>query len=227
MSIVAIVAAVGPLVATVASVSPQMAMILVHRYRAPRVSSLAFVRVREAVLAGERPDVRQAWVPLDQMSPHLPHAVFAGEDSRFYEHRGFDWEEMRVAWDAWRNGEPLRGASTITQQAARTMYLSPSRSPIRKAREAILTWWMEVVMPKDRILELYLNWAELGVGVYGVEAASGAYFGRGAAGLGRDRAALLAATLPAPRKSNPATPTRGLYRRQARILDRMIRWYGS
>ena len=235
---IVVVVVLGPVAVLIGSVVPPMASAVVHRYRAPDVTPLALSRARAAALAGEPLDIQQTWRPLAEVSPYVPRAVIAGEDSRFYEHRGFDWEEIQnarreaerreigSAWRAWRGGKPLRGASTITQQTARTVYLSTSRSPIRKLREAILTVWLELVMPKDRILELYLNWVELGPGVFGVEAASQHYFGVSASRLGRERAAMLAATLPAPRAANPANPTRGFWRRHGRILDRMIRWYG-
>jgi monofunctional biosynthetic peptidoglycan transglycosylase len=167
---------------------------------------------------------RYEWVPLEAISPHLQRAVLIGEDSRFYDHAGFDYEEIRSAWNRWRRGGRLRGASTISQQAARSLYLSPSRSAFRKLREAVITVGMEIILPKDRILELYLNVAEWGPGIFGVEAASQTYFSQPASQVTRSQAALLAATLPAPRSSNPARPTPGLRRRQRRILDRMERW---
>ncbi len=169
-------------------------------------------------------DPRYKWVPLEAISPHLQRAVLIGEDSRFYDHAGFDYEEIRSAWNRWRRGGRLRGASTISQQAARSLYLSPSRNAFRKLREAVITVGMEIILPKDRIFELYLNVVEWGPGIFGVEAASQTYFNRPASQLTRPQAALLAATLPAPRSSNPARPTPGLRRRQWRILDRMERW---
>lgn len=183
------------------------------------------IREREAAVEGEDFEVRHAWVPLDSISPHLMHAVLAAEDTRFYEHRGFDWGQIREAWEASRSGNPLRGASTVTQQTVKNLYLSPSRNVLRKAREALLTVAMEAWLPKDRILELYLNVVELGPGIFGAEAASRAYFGRSAARLTRAQAALLAATLPAPLARNPGRPTAALHRRQRMILSRMSRWY--
>lgn len=181
-------------------------------------------RAREAAAEDGVWNPRYEWVPLEAVPQHLERAVLIGEDSRFYDHNGFDYEEIRSAWERWRRGGRLRGASTITQQAARSLYLSPSRNAFRKLREAVITVAMEAILSKDRILELYLNVAELGPGIFGVEAASQSYFGRPVSQLTRQEAALLAATLPAPRTANPARQTRGLRSRQERILDRMARW---
>lgn len=197
-----------------------------HKYQAPGTSALMRIRLAEAVAEDQDLDLRYRWVPLDSISPHLMRAVLAAEDTRFYEHRGFDWEQIREAWEAnRRSGRSLRGASTITQQTVKNLYLSPSRNVLRKAREAVLTAWMEAWLPKDRILALYLNVVELGPGLFGAEAASRTYFGRSAAGLTREQAALLAATLPGPLLRNPGAPTGALQRRQRMILSRMSRWY--
>ncbi len=198
-----------------------------HREVAPRSSALMEIRAAQAGAADEEVDLRYRWVPLDSISPHLMRAVLAAEDTRFYEHRGFDWEQIREAWEANRSGRPLRGASTITQQTVKNLYLSPSRNVLRKAREALLTAWMETWLPKDRILELYLNVVELGPGIFGAEAASRTYFGRSAASLTPEQAALLAATLPGPLLRNPGRPTAALHRRQRMILSRMSRWYAG
>ncbi len=195
-----------------------------HRYHAPERTSIMMHRAREAVAEDVEWNPRYEWVPLEAVPQHLERAVLVGEDSRFYYHAGFDYEEIRSAWERWRRGGRLRGASTITQQVARSLYLSPSRNAFRKLREAVITVGMEAILSKDRILELYLNVAEWGPGVFGVEAASQTYFGRSVSQVTRQQAALLAATLPAPRTANPARPTRGLRNRQERILDRMERW---
>lgn len=197
-----------------------------HGFSPPSTSALMRIRAAEAAAMDRVWQPRYRWVPLDKISPHVLRAVLAAEDTRFYEHRGFDVDQIREAWDAnRRSGRTLRGASTITQQTVKNLYLSPSRNVLRKARETILTAWMELWLPKDRILELYVNVVELGPGVFGVEAASERYFGRPASALTREQAALLAATLPAPLSRNPAAPTRGLRRRQSMILSRMRRWY--
>ncbi len=198
-----------------------------HRWFPPAASELMEIRVRAARMQGEDLDLRYQWVPLEQISPHLVRGVLAAEDTRFHEHYGFDVEQIKVSWELnrRRGGRPMRGASTITQQTVKNLYLSPSRNVLRKGREALLTLWMELWLPKDRIMELYLNIVELGPGVFGAEAASHEYFGRSAAGISRDQAALLAATLPAPLARNPAHSTPALRRRQRMIASRMGRWY--
>ncbi|HUP19169.1 MAG TPA: monofunctional biosynthetic peptidoglycan transglycosylase [Gemmatimonadota bacterium] len=197
-----------------------------HAFQPPHASALMRIRAAEAAAADRAWELEYRWVPLESVSPHLLRAVLAAEDTRFYEHSGFDVEQIQAAWAAnRRSGRTLRGASTITQQTVKNLYLSPSRSVLRKAREAVLTAWMELWLPKDRILELYLNVVELGPGVFGAEAASRRYFGGSAAGLSRDQSALLAATLTAPLARNPASPTPGLRRRQRMIASRMSRWY--
>jgi len=198
-----------------------------HRWFPPAASELMEIRERAARLEGEEIELRYEWVPLERISSHLVHGVLAAEDTRFYEHHGFDLEQIRISWELNRRGggRPMRGASTITQQTAKNLYLSPSRNVLRKAREALLTGWMELVLPKERIMELYLNIVELGPGVFGAEAASREYFGRAAAGMTRDQAALLAATLPAPLVRNPGRSTPYLRQRQRMIANRMGRWY--
>jgi monofunctional biosynthetic peptidoglycan transglycosylase len=158
------------------------------------------------------------WVPLGRISPALRAAVVVSEDQRFYQHRGFDWKSMGDAIGEWRDGARLRGASTITQQLAKNLFLWPGRSLFRKGLEAWLTFWIEVLWPKARILEVYLNVVELGDGVFGAEAASHRYFGIPAAHLGRPQAALLAAILPSPRRSSIAHPSGTLRERQRWIL---------
>ena len=183
-------------------------------------------------------------VPLDSVAPTLRKAVTTGEDARFRDHHGIDYLEMRqalgyrrarFAWDSARDREELwralgrtwerpratRGASTITQQLAKNLYLSPSRNPLRKLKEAVTAWRLEQALGKDRILELYLSVAELGDGIWGVEAASRRYFRRPARGLTETQAAALAATLPFPLLSNPAYRPNRMRRRQELILRRM------
>jgi monofunctional biosynthetic peptidoglycan transglycosylase len=159
------------------------------------------------------------WVPLSQISPHLRHAVVAAEDASFFTHEGFDWEGIREA--AKYNleaGELKRGGSTITQQLAKNLYLSSERSLFRKAREALITRSLERHLTKKRILELYLNVAEWGRGVYGAEAAARHHFGKSASDLTTDEAAWLAAILPSPRRYDPLRKTTFLTRRHERIL---------
>jgi monofunctional biosynthetic peptidoglycan transglycosylase len=170
-------------------------------------STTAFIeRYRAAAQArGETVRVERIWVSYDHISPWLKKAVLVAEDINFFSHSGFDTAEMRHALrTAVAERKAPRGASTITQQLARNLWLSPSRNPLRKLREALLTVQLERTLSKQRILELYLNVVELGPGIYGAEAAARHYFHKSAGRLGRRQAARLAAALPAPDRLNPA-----------------------
>lgn len=159
------------------------------------------------------------WMPLSHISPHLRHAVVAAEDASFFTHEGFDWEGIKEA--AKYNleaGELKRGGSTITQQLAKNLYLSSERSLFRKAREALITRSLERQLTKTRILELYLNVAEWGRGVYGAEAAARHHFEKSASDLTADEAAWLAAILPSPQRYDPIRKTSALTRRHQRIF---------
>lgn len=219
-----VLASVGLALASVVMWFP---VVVWHRLRPPQATALMHVRADEAAGRGETWAPRYRWVPLEQISPNLEAAVLAAEDTRFYEHHGFDLEQIRSAIEARESGARLRGASTISQQTVKNLYLSPRRDLLRKVREAALTVWMELWLPKRRILEIYLNVVELGPGVFGAEAASRLYFDRAAARLTPPQAALLAATLTAPLVRNPAAPTPGLRRRQQLVLARMDRWFGT
>ncbi|MFO0734055.1 MAG: monofunctional biosynthetic peptidoglycan transglycosylase, partial [Nitrospiraceae bacterium] len=165
--------------------------------------------------------IQYVWVPLSKISPYLQRAVVAAEDASFFAHEGFDWEGIKDA--ALYNlevGEFKRGGSTITQQLAKNLYLSSERSLLRKAREALITRSLEQHLTKQQILELYLNVAEWGQGVFGAEAAARHHFDKPAKELTLEEAALLAAILPSPRRYDPIRPTRYLARRQQHI----IRW---
>lgn len=194
----------------------------------PRVTAMMRARQADRGIGGQA----TGWAtirptPLKDVSPLLQRMVIIGEDSRFYSHHGIDPAEIADAlgvgrgqgfWStiatAWRRRDRLRGASTITQQLAKNLYLSSSRNPLRKLKEAVAALHLELALPKDRILELYLNVVEWGPGVWGVEAASHAYFGVSAARLNEAQAAALAATLPHPRTSNPTfRPDRMMARR--------------
>lgn len=196
-----------------------------HSVVPPRASGLMGYRVAEASANGTELRPRHEWYPIAEMPESLFRAVLVAEDTRFYEHEGFDFEQIREAWRANRSGRRLRGASTISQQTAKNVYLDPSRNFLRKGREAILTGWLELWLTKDRILEMYLNVVELGPGIFGVGAASDAYFERSPGELTREQSALLAATLPAPLSRNPAELSGALRGRQRMILGRMGRWY--
>jgi monofunctional biosynthetic peptidoglycan transglycosylase len=163
-------------------------------------------------------------VPYAAISPHLKRAVLAAEDIGFFSHRGFDLFELRAALEkAVEEGEVPRGASTITQQQAKNLWLSPSRSPWRKGKEAILTWQLERTLSKRRILELYLNVVQFGPGVYGAEAGAHRFFGKAAAHLTEDEAAQLAAGLPRPSLWHPGVASRAYQAHVEAIRRRMAR----
>ena len=196
----------------------------VGRLARERPASTAFIdEYRTAQRAKGRPDrVAWTWTPYATISADLKRAVLVAEDINFFSHRGFDLGEVRNAvTTAVREVESPRGASTITQQLAKNLWLSRSRNPWRKMKEAILTWQLERRLTKRRILELYLNVVEFGPGVYGAGAASQRYFGRGADSLGPGEAAALAAGLPKPRTWHPGAEAPGYRKRVAAILRAM------
>ena len=174
--------------------------------------------------AGRDDRVERVWTPYGAISSHVKRAVVVAEDISFFSHRGFDLGEMKKALEeAVEEGELPRGASTITQQLAKNLWLSPSRNPLRKVKEAVLTWQLERSLGKRRVLELYLNVVELGPGVYGVGAASRRYFGKAAADLGESEAAQLAASLPRPSAWHPGVASPAYQRYVAGIQRRMAR----
>ena len=165
--------------------------------------------------------IRFRFESIDNLPAHVPLAIIAAEDQNFPHHRGFDVGEIRKALDTHRAGGRLRGASTLSQQLARNLYLWPGRSWVRKGLESWLTGWLELTLPKRRILELHINLAEFGPGVYGVDAAAVHYFGKPAPLLTRAEAALLAGVLPAPKQFDVGRPGPQLTERQAWILAQM------
>ena len=170
--------------------------------------------------ASKRP-LLYRWIDLPQIPEMFLKHLWISEDQRFFQHEGFDWKEMDLAVkEAERKGKPVRGASTITNQCARSIFLWQGRSWIRKGLESYYTIWMEALLPKRRILELYANVIEMGRGIYGVEAASQHYFGVSARGLTREQSAMLAAVLPNPKGWDPTKPGPMLRWRQQRILQR-------
>jgi monofunctional biosynthetic peptidoglycan transglycosylase len=190
-------------------------IILLYRFVPVPITPLMVIRLAE----GE--GLRKQWVALDQIAPVLREAVVAAEDNRFCEHVGFDWQELEGEIDAFLAGERARGASTITMQTAKNLFLWPDRSVVRKALEAWLTPQIEFLWPKHRIIEVYLNIAELGPGIYGAEAAAQAWFDKPARDLGAQEAALLAAVLPDPRAWAPNRPTAYLQDRARTIRSRI------
>jgi monofunctional biosynthetic peptidoglycan transglycosylase len=187
-------------------------------------TSTAFMTLRqaEAEHAGRTLRRRHQWVRYSRISKNLQRAVLVAEDSRFWEHEGVDLEEIRKSIEInIERGGAVRGASTITQQLAKNLYLSPSKDPLRKLKELIIARRLEAALPKARILEIYLNVIEWGDGIWGAEAAARTYFGVPASALSREQAALLAGAIINPRVLNPARPNRRLLSRQRIILGRM------
>lgn len=188
----------------------------------PTTTAFMELRAVEARSAGKSPRKVQQWIPYRRISPDLKRAVLVAEDAAFWQHDGVDYDELQKSIELdWTRGQLVRGASTITQQLAKNLYLSPSRNPVRKLRELIIARRLEAELEKARILELYLNLIEWGDGIYGIEAASRTYFGESAASLGPTRSALLAGAIINPRVLNPSRPTARLLRRQQLILNRM------
>ena len=184
----------------------------------------AYMQLRAAEAEAEGRTVRRVyqWVPYRRISSHLKRAVLVAEDSAFWDHEGIDLEQIKVALEtAMEKGDAPRGASTITQQLAKNLYLSPSRDPLRKLKELIITRRLEAELPKARILELYLNVVEWGDGIWGAEAAARRYFGVSASSLTPSQSALLAGALINPVRYSPARPPARLLRRQQIILARM------
>lgn len=209
----------------------------------PTTTSMIEYRLSEARTNGEEPKKYMIWQPIEQISPNLQRAVLAGEDARFFEHNGFDWEAINKAWDeAVKEGEkeakaegdydpndwipPMpsfkRGASTVTQQLSKNLYLSEDRNFLRKGREAVYTYFLERELSKKRILEIYLNVIEWGDGIYGAEAAARTYFKKSASNLTPQEAAYLSAMIPSPLNVfNPKKNPKRVARRQKAILRGM------
>jgi len=189
--------------------------------------STAFMEQRREQLreAGQDDTIHYTFVPYDRISPYLRRAVLVAEDDSFYEHNGIDVKGMQEAIEKdWKKKKLAHGGSTITQQLAKNLYLSPSRNPLRKLKEFFIARALEEHLTKKRILELYLNVVEMGERVYGAEAAAHFYFQKRASELTPSQAALLAGCLPNPRVMDPAGPNRRLRGRQKMILSRMRRW---
>mgnify|MGYP000462884030 CR=1 FL=1 len=168
-------------------------------------------------------NIKHQWLPIEEISLYFPNAVIASEDQQFPTHHGFDIKQIKMVLEERKKNGGSRGASTITQQTIKNLFLWPARSFIRKGIEAWLAVWMELIVPKKRILELYVNFAQFGKSVFGVGAASQHYFGINAKDLNPRQSALIAASLPTPSRSNPAKPSKYLQERADYILDQMPR----
>ena len=178
------------------------------------------IRCAQQAFSGEKLKLKHKWIPLEEMSPKMPMAVIASEDNRFPDHHGFDLIEINKAIKERERGRH-RGASTISQQTAKNVFLWPSSSWIRKGFEAYFTVLIELFWSKERIMEVYLNSIEMGDGIYGVEAVAHEHFGKEASELTAGECALIAATLPNPLKYNSAHPSRYMLKRKSQILRLM------
>jgi len=190
----------------------------------PKATALMKYRQKMSKQAGENSAIDTTWMPLDKISSYLVQAVVVSEDDKFWSHKGFDFEAIKIALEKDIKKKTWRyGGSTITQQLAKNLFLSPSRNPVRKLREIILTWRLERALSKKRILELYLNVVEWGTGIFGAEAASRRYYGKPASELSPQEAARLAVVLPSPRRYNPRSGTKYIEDRAREVLDIMVK----
>ncbi len=188
----------------------------------PTETSYMRIRTLQAKAQGKKAERQFYWTPWDGISENLKHAVLVAEDGGFYQHKGVDWESTLQALKTdWKKRRFANGGSTITQQVARNLYLSPSKNPLRKIKEILIARRLESELGKRRIFEIYLNVAEWGKGIYGAQAAAEAYFGKNASDLTPEEGAALAAALPSPRRYNPAGGTRFMERRIGTIVARM------
>ena len=199
--------------AIVGAVGLPILIVLPWRWLEPPASAF-MMRARAEGVA-----VEQRWVPWEAISPHLPIAVVASEDQKFPEHRGFDTESIRSALE--EEGSKGRGASTISQQVVKNLFLWSGRSWTRKGLEAYLTVFVEILWPKQRVLEIYLNIAEFGTGIFGAEAAAEGFFNKPASRLSARESALMAAVLPSPKRMSPARPSPYVEERADWILRQM------
>jgi monofunctional biosynthetic peptidoglycan transglycosylase len=209
---------------TLALFALSVSAVVVFRFVPVPLTPLMLLRAAEQA-RDERRVVRieKKWVGSDAISPHLQHAVVCAEDQKFFEHHGFDVPAIRAALRHNRNSKRTRGASTITQQTAKNVFLWDGRTWLRKGLEAYFTVWLELLWSKERILAVYLNVIEFGDGIYGAEAAARRYFGKSAATLTADESALLAAVLPSPRARSVTAPSPYVRARQRWVLRQMTR----
>ncbi len=196
-------------------------MVVALKYVPVYLTPLMLSRCVEQMMDGDFPTLKHEWVPLSKMSHNAPQAVMASEDNLFLQHNGFDFEQIYKARIEAMKGKRERGASTITQQTAKNVFLWHGHSWIRKGLEAYFTVLIEFIWGKERIMEVYLNSIETGNGIYGIEAVAQLHFGKSAKDLTKREAALIAATLPNPRERNSAQPTPYLIKRRGQIIDLM------
>ena len=196
--------------------------VLLWKWVDPGTTRFMEIRLGELQLKNPEAQLRKQWLPYEQISPHLKRAIIASEDAKFVDHEGFDWEGIQKAMEKnQKRGRTVAGGSTISQQLAKNLFLTPTKSYLRKAEEAIITLMLENLWNKRRIFEVYLNVIEWGNGVFGAEAAARHYFGIGAAQLAPEQAARLAGMVPSPRFYDRNRGAPGLANKAALILSRM------
>jgi monofunctional glycosyltransferase len=197
-------------------------LVILYRFVPVPITPLMLIRLVEQGIDPDK-ELRlvKDWVSINDISKHAPQAVVASEDQTFMKHFGFDFKSLKKAWESNKKSKRVRGASTITQQTVKNVFLWPSRSYIRKGFEAYFTILVELLWSKERILEVYLNVIEMGDGIYGIEAASKTFFDKPSAKLTKGQAALVAAVLPNPRRWNPARPSSYIRGRQGWIMRQM------
>lgn len=192
------------------------------KYSDPGMTHFMEIRLDEARTTNPKAELKHQWRPYSRISNHLKRAVVAAEDDKFVDHEGFDWEGMQKAFEKnQKKGKIVAGGSTISQQLAKNLFLSPSKTPLRKVQEAVITLMLETLWDKQRILEVYLNSVEWGECLFGAEAAAKRYYNTSANQLSLEQAARLAVMLPAPRRFEKNPYSAFLNRRTQRILSRM------
>ncbi len=196
-----------------------IAWVIIYRFVNPPITPLMIIRYLES--SSKNKSINKKWKDYDYISENMALAIIAAEDQNFFEHHGFDIEAIEKALHKNKRVKRIRGASTISQQVAKNVFLWPSRTWLRKGLEAYFTPLIEIFWGKKRILEVYMNVAEMGDGIYGAEAAAQVYFKKSAIGLTKGEAALIAAVLPEPRALSPARPSAYLYKRQKWIIEQM------
>ena len=198
-----------------------ISMVMVYRFMPVQYTPLMIIRCIQQKALGKPLKLKHQWVSREEISPHLPMAVIASEDNLFAEHHGFDFEQIKKAIEERKLGKRKRGASTISQQTAKNVFLWPSSDWVRKGLEVYFTVLIELMWSKERIMEVYLNSIEMGPGIYGVEAVAQAHFGTNAKSLNRSQCALIAASLPNPLKLNSAAPSSYMNKRKPQIIRLM------
>ncbi len=193
------------------------------KYENPKITALMQQRISEAKKKGKPYKINQVWIPLSKISPYLIDAVIVSEDASFFSHQGIDWYEVKESLKKnFEKGKIVRGASTITMQVAKNLFLSTSRNPLRKFVEVLIALRMEQKLSKRRILEIYLNIVELGDGIFGVESASRRYFGKSASELTLEESARLASIIPSPLKYTPNSNKKFVSWRTKLILNKLL-----